>query len=141
VAGVTSAPGGVVVLGGGELLLSGVSVAAVLAACRLAVRVARRDGIGVPGVLVELEAAAALGTARMARSGSGTSEYPSGVEGAESLPEDLIGVQEAARMLGTSARAVRARCARGTLSTAQLVGGRWLLDRVEVQDRVDRRAG
>jgi Helix-turn-helix domain len=129
----------VMVLAGGELLLRGSAVHEVARALRLAVRLAARDGIGVSRSVRELEAAATLALAR-ARSAVGTPEYRERADLAESDPEDLIDTGQAARLMDTSTRNIRALCQRRTLSTARRVGGKWVVDRADVLHYLERKA-
>lgn len=121
-------PGGLVVLHPGAVL----DVARALDAAE---RSARRDGIRPPAAFAELrrlvdQAAAAV------RAGTSTErpdvpQLPAPPVVGASSPQ-LIGTQEAATMLKVTDRAVRARCRRGSFTSAERRSGRWLVDRAEV---------
>ena len=140
----------VIVLAGGEVLLRGSAVAAVLTALRAAVRMNRIDGSAPSGALRAVEGAFTQAKARqvvlrhlapeLVGTSTGAAEYPDGAGLAESDLEDPMTVQEAAVMTNTSERNVRALCARQTLVTARLVGGRWVMDRADVLGYIERKA-
>lgn len=131
---------GVTVFSGGEVLLrSDRSLAVVAGALGIAARAARRDGIGLPADVAELVQALKLGLARMS-SVSGTSEFRTEADWEDSEAEELVTTQEAAQLMKTTERNVRALCQRGSLVTARRIGRRWVMDRADVLGRQSERA-
>lgn len=130
----------VLVFTGGELLLAGDAVADVGRALRLAARVAARDGIRPSARIRTLLAAVDAITAHHGHSATGTPELPPDADLPSSATEDLIGTREAADLMARTDRDVRALCARGTLGTARRTNGRWLMQRTEILELIERRA-
>lgn len=126
------------VLAGGELLLSGATVADVGRALRLAQRTAARDGIGLSPLTRRLLAAVDEALSRQAATATGTPELPAPPVVAP-LTDDVIGTGEAAALMNRTDRNVRDLCARGSLVTARWARGRWSIDRAEVADLIERR--
>jgi hypothetical protein len=133
--------GPVLRLGGGMVLLSGSALLEVVRALSTAQLVARRDGIsphaGWRWIHAELAAEAACITSTTAARGSAAVPHP----GDPALScTDLVDTKEAAQMLDCQPRNVRDLCSRGVLDTARMVGGRLLIERLEVEAEVTRRA-
>jgi len=145
---VTSRPDPVgTALGSGVVLVGPVGVLRIAAALAAAEATGRRDGVRPPSVFVELRAlfegaaaearrAAARGSAELPRtaapSSSATSTAP--------VVVDPIGSAEAAELLGCTARNLRDLCCRGVFDTAQILAGRWVVSRREVEARLLLRA-
>jgi hypothetical protein len=86
-------------------------------------------------------ASAARGAALQRASGIGISELPIEADQASSAMVDPLSATEAAKHLGKSVRNVTDLCRRGSLGSAQRLGGRWFIERAEVSARIqDRRA-
>ncbi|MFF0862340.1 helix-turn-helix domain-containing protein [Nonomuraea sp. NPDC003560] len=129
-------------LPGGLVLLGPVGVAYCERALRLAQRAAVRDGAASrPQVrrLAELLGAALEAIAAAAQdraSVSGSAEVP---QDPPPPPSEAVGTEEAAELLGITARGVRDLCRRGTLPAVQ-VGGRWVIDRADLVAYADKRS-
>jgi hypothetical protein len=138
-------PEPVVPLFGGGAVLAPSAVYDVLAALDAAQAVTqRRDGYGPHRRWLRLRALLEDATAlASSRSSSGTRNVPR-LELGPPPPDDAldskIGSEEAAVMLGVTARNVRALAGRGTLRSGRKVAGRLLLSRSEVEAEVHRRA-
>jgi hypothetical protein len=115
-------------LGGGRLLLGPAGTLHVARALELAVRTARRDGIGLsPEVAQLLDAVQAEAAEVLSARGRAD------VRDEQLLPASAVGeidTTEAARMIGITPRGVRHAAGRGELGRKR--GGRWVLDRAEV---------
>ena len=128
--------GGVAVMSGGELLISGPEyVDAVARAVYRLARLGARDGIGPSPVLRELLAASDLALHRSA----GRAEYRESPSQADFQGmDDFVGTGPAAELLGVSPRAVRGLCERGALEGATRdAKGVWRIPREVILARVD----
>lgn len=123
----TPLPGGLVLLGPAGVLV----VAAALGKTRQAAKASgyylRSDS---PFQALQRVIEVAAGSA--SRTGAGTTGIRSEADGAVSARVDVIGVTEAAVILGCTPRWVRARCERGGFVTAHRRGRQWRLARREV---------
>lgn len=124
----------VLVLGGGHVLLSGRALVQVVRFVEVGVAVARRDGIATPPEVTEL--VATLRAAAGAAVDAARLEVAAVVE--ERDESEVVGVGEAAAMLGLCVRQVRRRAARDFGGRKR--GGDWLLDRALVAAEQVRRA-
>lgn len=133
-------PGGPVVaqvLAPGLALLGEQGVTVALRALDLAEKLAARDGIRLPPQARELRdqlrqalPGSGFGTCSHAR--AGTTE-PVAVPGRALSPQDVIDVQEVARVLEVSDRYARRLLVAGVFETGRKVAGRWQVDQLEVQ--------
>ncbi|WP_135161123.1 hypothetical protein [Blastococcus sp. CT_GayMR20] len=128
-------------LGNGQVLLRGSALVDVVRALVTAQQVTtRRDGIAPNQRWLWLqEQLTAEASAIPAASPPGNEEVPQIRQSASWSPQ-LINTEEAAAMLACTARNVRHLCQRGVLESGRTVGGRLLLDRLEVEAEVHRRA-
>ncbi len=126
-------------LTGGEILLHRDGVRWVEMALRAALVSQRRNGLPSPPAAVALYRALHTATSRLQASASGSAELPPLTVAGTLTVMDTIPTSVAARLLGCSARNVRDLCSRGVL-TGTRAGGRWHVDRVEVQARATRPA-
>lgn len=118
-------------LGGGRALLGPAGTLHAARAFALAVRTARRDGIGLPAEVAQLVEAldAEAAEAMSAMSAAGHADVRGEGELSESPASELVSVEEAAAMLGVSTRQAR--------RLVPLLGGRkvgrvWTIDRREI---------
>jgi hypothetical protein len=115
-------------LGGGRVLLGPAGTLHIARALALAVRTARRDGIGLPAEVAQLVEAVDAEAAE-AMSARGHADVRDTAVLSESPASELVSVEEAAVMLGVSTRQAR--------RLVPLLGGRkvgrvWTIDRREV---------
>lgn len=127
---------GVRVLRGGEVLVSGDAVAWLASACQLAAAAHRSNGIGRPTRFDDLRHAFAC--AVQAAGGFATMAPASHSSAPGTAMADPITAGEAACLLGTSPQNVTQLCRRGSLATAHSIGGRWFLERAEIEARTRR---
>ena len=123
---------------GGEVLLHRDGVRYAEYAMRAALASQRRNGLPSPPNAVALYRALHTATGRLHASATGSPELPPLAVAGSSTVMDTISAPAAARLLGCTARNVRDLCARGVL-TGTRAGGRWHVDRVEVQARLSTR--
>jgi hypothetical protein len=134
--------GGSVALGSGELLVVGGDVLLLEQAIRAALDAQRRNGLAAPAEVRALSVLVGEAAARVrACAGSGSAAVPFPAVGEESVLMDPIDVPEASVLLGCEKRNVRDLCGRGVFASARRVGGRWVMERVEVELRAMRKAG
>lgn len=128
-------PVGVQVFSGGEILVtSRAAQHAMRIGIRAAQREARRDGMAaLPAVWWELEAALVEAARRY---GDGTAVGREPDEPRTLTPSRYVTTAEAAHMLGTSPRAVRALCERGTLEAVHRKRT-WYIPVESVYDRLE----
>lgn len=125
------------VLGGGELLVSGVAVGWFATLAERAVAGQRLNG--VRNALFEAWARDAAGAASLIRTAAGgRSAVPIEPDRSSSALIDPVGTKEASQMLGCKERNVRDLQARGHFPSARQVGGRWQYERAEVLARIER---
>lgn len=124
---------------GGEVLLHRDGVRYAEQAMRAAFVSQRRNGLPSPPAAVALYRALHTAVGRLQASGCGSAELPPLAVAGSSTGMDTMTAPAAARLLGCTDRNVRDLCARGVL-TGTRAGGRWHVDRVEVQARATRPA-
>lgn len=128
-------------LGHGQVLLGGSALLDVVRALAAAQQVTRRDGISPNQrwLWLQAELTAEAACIPPSTAAPGSAAVPQ-LDVSAWSSQDLVDTKEAAAMLGCQARNVRDLCSRGVFESGRQIAGRLLLQRVEIEAEVHRRA-
>ncbi len=133
-------------LAGGWVLVNPSAVPVVLRALLTVEQVQRRDGISASPEFTHLVATLAEAAGELRASTGGRSEVPRQRGMAASAASDRVvlfdpvSAEQAARIIGCTARNVRGLCTRGAFESAQRRPEGWVMERAEVVDRARARS-